>query len=70
MGRDWILPDSAKDFQSVEDGKNEIEQHEIGLFTTNRFQCLRTVLSNGDFETLALQQGAEELDDGVHVFDH
>ena len=57
-------------FQSVEDGKNEVEQHEIGLFTTNRFQSLRTIVSNGDFETLAVQQGTEELDDAIHVFDH
>src|SRR5687767_6331855 len=70
MGRDGILPDSTKDFQSVEDGKDEVEQHEIGLFTTNSFQSLRTIVSNGDFETLAVQQSTEELDDAVHVFDH
>jgi hypothetical protein len=69
LSSDRILPDAPKHFQAIEAGQDKIEQHEIGLLATHGFQCLEPVLSHGYFESFALQQGAQEVDDVVHVFD-
>jgi hypothetical protein len=69
MSGNRILAYAAKYLQPVETRKDQVEQDQVGLFTTNRFQRLRAVLSDGHLESFAVQETAKEVDDAVHVFD-